>query len=199
MIEQCVKKYPRFKSFLKASQESRECRKQTFQELLINPIQRLPRIELYLRTLLNSTDKLHPDHKLLNDALETIISVNKVINLGKKKIEGQMELFDLMNDIEDCPATLLSANRHFITKCDDGIDDYEQQYIRKLENCLFTLLLFTDCILLCKKRIVTRSTSLKDRANIPMSASKKSKKTYRFIETIDLSSLKCIINEFDEG
>lgn len=117
-----------------------------------------------------------------------------------------MELFDLMNDIEDCPATLLSANRHFITKCDvklllekDGIDDYEQQYIRKLENCLFTLLLFTDCILLCKKRIVTRSTSLKDRANIPMSASKKSKKTYRFIETIDLSSLKCIINEFDEG
>ncbi|KAH9416784.1 Protein T2 [Dermatophagoides pteronyssinus] len=206
MIEQCVKKYPRFKSFLKASQESQECRKQTFQELLINPIQRLPRIELYLRTLLNSTDELHPDHKLLNDALETIISVNKVINLGKKKIEGQMELFELMNDIEDCPATLLSANRHFIAKCDvkillekDGIDDYEQQFIRKLENNLFTLLLFTDCILLCKKRIVTRSTSLKDRANIPMSASKKTKKTYRFIETIDLTSLKCIINEFDEG
>lgn len=206
MIEQCVKKYPRFKSFLKASQESHECRKQTFQELLINPIQRLPRIELYLRTLLNSTDQLHPDHKLLNDALETIISVNKVINLGKKKIEGQMELFELMNDIEDCPATLLSANRHFIAKCDvklllekDGIDDYEQQHIRKLENNVFTLLLFTDCILLCKKRIVTRTTSLKDRANIPMSASKKSKKTYRFIETIELSALKCIINEFEEA
>lgn len=33
-----------------ASQESHECRKQTFQELLINPIQRLPRIELYLRS-----------------------------------------------------------------------------------------------------------------------------------------------------
>lgn len=32
-----------------------------------------------------------------------------------------------------------------------------------------------------------------------MSASKKTKKTYRFIETIDLTSLKCIINEFDEG
>lgn len=65
-----------------------------------------------------------------------------------------MELFELMNDIEDCPATLLSANRHFIAKCDvklllekDGIDDYEQQHIRKLENNVFTLLLFTDCIL----------------------------------------------------
>lgn len=52
---------------------------------------------------------------------------------------------------------------------------------------------------LCKKRIVTRTTSLKDRANIPMSASKKSKKTYRFIETIELSALKCIINEFEEA
>ncbi|KAI7692918.1 hypothetical protein SSS_05543 [Sarcoptes scabiei] len=75
-IEHCIMKYPKFDSFLKAGEASQECKKQTFKELLINPIQRLPRIELYLRTLLDRTDKLHPDYKLLNESLDTIISVN---------------------------------------------------------------------------------------------------------------------------
>lgn len=47
--------------------------------------------------------------------------------------------------------------------------------------------------------MVKRSNSLKDRTpNIPLSVSKKSKKTYRYIETIELSALKCILCEFDE-
>lgn len=97
MIELCKGKYPKFQAFIKAGETQPECKKQTFKELLINPIQRLPRIEMYLRgmcaaglvfhssiinfvfrnslALLSKTDKLHPDFKSLNEALNTIVSV----------------------------------------------------------------------------------------------------------------------------
>lgn len=115
-----------------------------------------------------------------------------------------MELFDLLNDIEDCPATLLSANRHFLSKCDAKLwiqnPNSESDPFQKLENSVFCLLLFTDYILVCKKRIVKRSNSLKDRTpNIPLSISKKTKKSYRYIETVELKNLKYIIHEFNEN
>lgn len=64
-----------------------------------------------------------------------------------------MELFDLLNDIEDCPATLLSANRHFLAKCDaklliqNSSANENENTIHKLEHSIFSLLLFTDWIL----------------------------------------------------
>ena len=76
MIDNCTEKYPKFATFIKASEALPECKKQRFHELLINPIQRLPRIELYLRELLKKTDNLHPDYKPLKEALNTIVSVN---------------------------------------------------------------------------------------------------------------------------
>lgn len=74
------------------------------------------------------------------------------INNQKKKTESQIEMFDLLNDIEDCPATLLSAQRQFISKCDVKLlvcsgDHTLAVPIQKLDNYLFTLFLFTDMIL----------------------------------------------------
>ncbi|KAJ6222116.1 hypothetical protein RDWZM_000661 [Blomia tropicalis] len=197
-IELCSEKYEKFSSFLKACQILPECRKQTFQELLINPIQRLPRIEMYIRALLNKTDNSHPDYKLLNEALNTIVSVNSEINQEKKKAAGQIEMFNILNDIEDCPATLLSANRHLISKCDARLLMSEDNVIHKLDNYLFSLLLFTDLILLCKKRTVKRTNSLRDRTT-SSTVTKKTKKSYKYIETIDLSLMHNVIHKFEDN
>lgn len=61
-----------------------------------------------------------------------------------------MEMFDIVNDIEDCPATLLSSNRHFISKCDARLliqTDSAPKTIYKLDNYVFSLLLFSDLIM----------------------------------------------------
>ena len=50
-IAQCDKSKPRFHAFLKVCQSKPECGRQTLQELLIRPVQRLPSILLLLKGL----------------------------------------------------------------------------------------------------------------------------------------------------
>ncbi|KAH9405647.1 Protein T2, partial [Tyrophagus putrescentiae] len=201
MIDLCNQKYPRFSKFIRASQLHAECKKQTFQELLINPIQRLPRIEMYLRALLSKTDSLHPDYRLLNEALSTIVSVNSEINQEKKKTEGQMEMFEILNDIEEAPADILSANRHFLAKVDarllvqsDGGGAGGMKTMHKLETYIFSL--FSLLIRLCGT--IRRANSLRENKN-SHSVMKKARKSYKYIETIDFSMLREIYTEFDEN
>lgn len=75
------------------------------------------------------------------------------INQEKKKTEGQMEMFEILNDIEEAPADILSANRHFLAKVDarllvqsDGGGAGGMKTMHKLETYIFSLLLFTDQI-----------------------------------------------------
>ena len=48
-ITRCDAKSPRFHAFLKINQAKKECGRQTLAELLINPVQRIPRIILLLQ------------------------------------------------------------------------------------------------------------------------------------------------------
>ena len=52
-LQRCDKQYPRFHAFLKAKESEAECARQTIVDLLITPIQRLPRIILLLQGNLN--------------------------------------------------------------------------------------------------------------------------------------------------
>lgn len=57
-------------------------------------------------------------------------------------------MFDILNDIEDAPADILSANRHLICICDARLlvqSEGTVKMIHKLEQ-VFSLLLFTDKI-----------------------------------------------------
>ena len=48
-IESCEARHPRFHAFLKINQSKKECGRQTLAQLLINPVQRVPRIILLLQ------------------------------------------------------------------------------------------------------------------------------------------------------
>ena len=56
--------------------------------LLIQPIQRIPRYNLLLRDLLAKTDASHPDHEYLSAGLETLESVMNYLDANITQAEN---------------------------------------------------------------------------------------------------------------
>uniref|UniRef100_A0A0K2SYG9 Protein ECT2like [Megachile rotundata] n=1 Tax=Lepeophtheirus salmonis TaxID=72036 RepID=A0A0K2SYG9_LEPSM len=117
---ECGNAKPRFHAFLKVCQSKPECGRQTLTELLIRPVQRLPSISLLLNDLLKHTrkEKDHPDSSALEKALNKIKAVMTHINEDKRRTECQMHIFDIFNDIENCPPHLVSSHRNFFCRAE---------------------------------------------------------------------------------
>lgn len=104
-ILNCDKQKPRFHAFLKIAQSKAECGRQTLVELLIRPVQRLPSTLLLLDDILKETPRNHRDHELLTRAIASLREVMAHINEDKRKTENQLTMFNLINDIENCPVS----------------------------------------------------------------------------------------------
>lgn len=57
--------------------------------------------------ILKHTPKNNPDHQKLVEALGAIKEVMKYINEDKRKTEGQLVMFDIFNDIDNCPVSFI--------------------------------------------------------------------------------------------
>lgn len=162
-IAKCDANKPRFHAFLKIAQSKPECCRQHLTELLIRPVQRLPSTLLLLDDILKETPKTHRDNELLTKAIASLKEVMTHINEDKRKIENQLAMFVLINDIENCPATLLSSHRNFLKK----LDVYEMSNELLKKGAQLTLFLFSDCLEICKPRLkllnATKSPNAKQR------------------------------------
>ncbi|KAF0304718.1 Protein ECT2 [Amphibalanus amphitrite] len=211
---------PRFHAFLKISQSKPECGRQTLQELLIRPVQRLPSMILLLNDILKHTPKSHPDHQKLEEALAKIKEVMTHINEDKRRTEGQMALFNIFNDIENCPAHIVSSHRSFVTRCDvveikgDGLSGRGDHLImflfsdmlevckkrarynslRSPSGCYVSLLWLTVCLSLqvCKKR--ARYNSLRSPSAVSLQAAARSFKPYKHVELMPLAHIKRVVD-----
>jgi hypothetical protein len=141
-ILNCSKLKPRFQAFLKHTQSKPECGRQTLVELLIRPVQRLPSTLLLLDDILKETPHTHNDYELLVRSIASLKQVMTHINEDKRKIENQLTMFVLMNDIENCPATLLSSHRNFLKK----MDAFETSNELVKKGAQLSLFLFSDCL-----------------------------------------------------
>lgn len=56
-----------------------------------------------LTDILKHTPKNNPDHSALDKALSSIREVMTHINEDKRKTEGQLVMFDIFNEIDNCP------------------------------------------------------------------------------------------------
>uniref|UniRef100_A0A8C6YTS3 Epithelial cell transforming 2 n=1 Tax=Nothoprocta perdicaria TaxID=30464 RepID=A0A8C6YTS3_NOTPE len=148
-ITRCEKQKPRFHAFLKINQAKPECGRQSLAELLIRPVQRLPSVALLLNDLKKHTAEENPDKVTLERAIESLKEVMTHINEDKRKTEAQRQIFDVVYEVDGCPANLLSSHRSLVQRLetvalgDDLCDKGEQ----------VTLFLFNDCLevrLLCK-------------------------------------------------
>ncbi|XP_060623495.2 protein ECT2 isoform X4 [Anolis sagrei] len=147
-ITKCEKQKPRFHAFLKINQAKPECGRQSLAELLIRPVQRLPSVALLLNDLRKHTAEDNPDKATLEKAIESLKEVMTHINEDKRKTEAQRQIFDVVYEVDGCPANLLSSHRSLIQRLetvalgDDLCDRGEQ----------VTLFLFNDCLEIARKR-----------------------------------------------
>nr|XP_038039680.1 protein ECT2 isoform X1 [Anas platyrhynchos] len=147
-ITRCEKQKPRFHAFLKINQAKPECGRQSLAELLIRPVQRLPSVALLLNDLKKHTAEENPDKIILERAIESLKEVMTHINEDKRKTEAQRQFFDVVYEVDGCPANLLSSHRSLVQRLetvalgDDLCDRGEQ----------VTLFLFNDCLEIARKR-----------------------------------------------
>jgi len=59
----------------------------------------------FISDILRYTSKTSCDYKALEAAIVSIQDVMAHINEDKRKTEGQVALFDIFNDIENCPVS----------------------------------------------------------------------------------------------
>uniref|UniRef100_A0A672Z357 Epithelial cell transforming 2 n=1 Tax=Sphaeramia orbicularis TaxID=375764 RepID=A0A672Z357_9TELE len=147
-IVRCEKQKPRFHAFLKINQSKPECGRQTLVELLIRPVQRLPSVALLLNDIKKHTSDDNPDKITLEKAIESLKEVMTHINEDKRKTEGQKQIFDVVYEVDGCPANLLSSHRSLVYRVETiALGD---QPCDRGENV--TLFLFNDCLEIARKR-----------------------------------------------
>ncbi|XP_033885247.1 protein ECT2 isoform X3 [Acipenser ruthenus] len=153
-IAKCEKQKPRFHAFLKINQAKPECGRQTLAELLIRPVQRLPSVALLLNDIRKHTADDNPDKVTLEKAIESLKEVMTHINEDKRKTEGQKQIFDVVYEVDNCPANLLSSHRSLVHRVETiSLGD---QPCDRGENV--TLFLFNDCLEIARKRHKVIST-----------------------------------------
>ncbi|XP_076289623.1 protein ECT2-like isoform X3 [Lasioglossum baleicum] len=197
MLDQCDQNKPRFHAFLKVCQTKPECGRQSLKELLIKPVQRLPSISLLLNDILKHTNKNNPDHSALELSISSIKEVMTYINEDKRKTEGQLVMFDIFNEIDNCPPHLVSSHRSFIGKCDvmelsEGLSGRGDHLV---------LFLFTDTLEICKKRSKAFNSLKSPNTANGLHATKLSQgKPYKHIKMVSLSTIKKVVDirETDE-
>lgn len=186
---QCAQSKPRFQAFLKINQAKPECGRQSLQDLMIRPVQRLPSISLLLNDILKHTPKSNCDHEYLNEALKTIKEVMTYINEDKRKTEGQKQMFNIFNFIENCPPHLISSHRSFISKCE--VTELSETLSGRGDTLL--LFLFTDTLEICKKRSRFNNTKSPNSTR----GNSSNIKPYKHIKLIPLTSIRTLANIVD--
>ncbi|XP_041861527.1 protein ECT2 isoform X2 [Melanotaenia boesemani] len=153
-IVRCEKQKPRFHAFLKINQAKPECGRQTLEELLIRPVQRLPSVALLLNDIKKHTSEDNPDKITLERAIESLKEVMTHINEDKRKTEGQKQIFDVVYEVDGCPANLLSSHRSLVYRVETiALGD---QPCDRGEHV--TLFLFNDCLEIARRRHKVIST-----------------------------------------
>lgn len=183
-LTECAQSKPRFQAFLKINQAKSECGRQSLQELMIRPVQRLPSISLLLNDILKHTPKTNRDHELLVESLTAIKEVMKYINEDKRKTEGQTQMFNIFNEIENCPAHLVSSHRSFVSRCE--VTELSDSLSGRGDSLM--LFLFTDNLEICKKRSGFNKTKSPNSTRVH----KSSVKPYKHIKLIPLSSIRTL-------
>ncbi|XP_076454134.1 protein ECT2-like [Babylonia areolata] len=189
-IIKCDQSNPRFHAFLKVCLSKPECGRQTLQELLIRPVQRLPSVILLLGDILKNTPNNHCDKEKLEKAIDSLKNVLTHINEDKRKTEGQMVMFDIINDIDNCPATLLSSHRSFVSRID--VVELTDSLCRRGDP--LSLFIFTDSIEVCKRRTKGLATGKS------LTPHKAPQKPFKHLEMLSMSSVKRVLDftETDE-
>eukprot|EP01126_Amoeba_proteus_P030113 TRINITY_DN29863_c0_g1_i1.p1 TRINITY_DN29863_c0_g1~~TRINITY_DN29863_c0_g1_i1.p1 ORF type:complete len:610 (-),score=100.54 TRINITY_DN29863_c0_g1_i1:289-2118(-) len=133
-------------------------------DLLIIPIQRIPRYSLLLSDLLRNTSEDHPDHPALKQALKALQEIAVKVNESVKRRENTMRLDEMQKEGFDLSKFVIST-RYLIK---DGVVKVKLTKHRNEQKTMTTIttnittttteaqywILFNDIFVRCKKDLV---------------------------------------------
>lgn len=146
---------------------------------------------LLFTDILKRTDKSNPDYSALEASISCIKKVMTYINEDKRKTERQLAIFDIFNEIDNCPPHLVSSHRSFISKCDvmevtEGLSGRGDHLV---------LFLFTDTLEICKKRSKAfNSLKSPNTINGLQSSKLNQGKPYKHIKMLSLSAIRKVVD-----
>eukprot|EP01156_Anaeramoeba_ignava_P022240 Anaeramoba_ignava/c20412_g1_i2.p2 GENE.c20412_g1_i2~~c20412_g1_i2.p2 ORF type:complete len:330 (-),score=87.67 c20412_g1_i2:1450-2439(-) len=95
VLDDLVKKNQKFVDFIDECHNSPEIQGLNISSLLILPVQRIPRYNLLIQTILKYTPKEHSDYDNLNKALDTTKEISDWINTNIKKLENRRKMVEI--------------------------------------------------------------------------------------------------------
>ncbi|GIQ83899.1 hypothetical protein KIPB_005300, partial [Kipferlia bialata] len=85
-------------------------------DLLIEPIQRLPRLRLLLLEFRKKMTEAHPDWEDMNTAIEKLTATVTGINDAKRVEEGKTKVLELQRNLKSAPPDLIQPHRSVISE-----------------------------------------------------------------------------------
>lgn len=146
-LEKCVQQHEAFKDFVDDFPRKTKGR-QSISDVLIQPIQRIPRYIMLLKSMLRYAPKSSSCFPKLASTYKTMAKVAFLVNESKKMNDMRLSSFQLYNDIEDYPSILINASRVLIGQFDIG--QYEPTSRTVREN--FTMFILNDLIVIAKRK-----------------------------------------------
>ncbi|KAI9595172.1 hypothetical protein BDF19DRAFT_465695 [Syncephalis fuscata] len=134
-----------YKTQLKRAQDLKSCDRLSIADLLVQPVQRIPRYALIITNLLRYTHIKHADHPLLVQALALVDKIGSLRGYQDKVRLTQLN--NIRTTVQGCPEQLLSASRTLLAQLE----------LSEIEPATFTatravtLFLFCDTVLLAER------------------------------------------------
>ncbi|XP_023320077.1 protein ECT2 isoform X4 [Eurytemora carolleeae] len=198
-IQDCDRRNPRFHAFLKKCERRIECSRQTLTELMIRPVQRLPSMSLLLNDLLKHTKRggEHRDIELLEQAIAKVKNVMTHLNEEKRRTEGQIHIFDIYSEIDNCPASVVSSHRSFV--CRAECFEVAAADVLCGKGYELTLFLFTDILLIAKKKTGKIGGMLRSPSTTSIASGQINMQTkaLKFVTLIHLSAVRRLVDILD--
>ncbi|XP_065177561.1 protein ECT2-like [Sycon ciliatum] len=198
VLQKC-KSNPRFTAFIQlryaeASKQGMPYSKQKLRELLITPVQRMPRYLLLLQGIIKLTPDTHEDKSLLVEALEGFTQAAQRINEDKRIAEKRMAILHLQNVIENLPPTVLTSSRTI----SGVVNNLVLMEVGEGENMEIpaSLVIFNDSLELTKRRGGREAISMEELTgnNGSNTLRSSSKKPLRHIDFLALTEMKRLLH-----
>ncbi|ORX51726.1 hypothetical protein DM01DRAFT_1083766 [Hesseltinella vesiculosa] len=137
-----------YKRFIEDARQHPLFKMRKFEDILLEPVQRIGRYAMMLKDIILLTSKDHPDHAGLSQAYKLICDIAIMADDGPTKTVTMF--MNMYNAVKDCPCTLVKPNRSLVA----FLDAVEVQRDASASSRHVTLFLFTDKIM-----VVTRPSN----------------------------------------
>ncbi|KAN0000392.1 hypothetical protein ACTFIZ_000822 [Dictyostelium cf. discoideum] len=106
---------PQFAQFINKVESDPELNDRELENLLITPVQQLPRYIMLIQDLIRNTHDDHPDYKPLTEALDKIKHITTIINEKKRDAEDAFAMLQIHQQVHGkVPNNFVTPHRKFI-------------------------------------------------------------------------------------